>query len=252
MRGIVREMKIDAVKAGVAKSLEIASTDALVGRSRIFSDVWNKTSLVPGSFSRLNAAAMFVLLEEIRPRRIVEIGSYLGKSTTFFALAAQALRPEGVEVVAIDPHTGDRQQMEGLGVQKLPSFDLFESHIRAAGVAEIVRPIVMRSTDAEAGWTDEIDFLYIDGWHSYDAVIDDGRAWIRHLSSGGAVFFDDYTRYAEVFDAVRALDAEGTFDLWTDSFGQALGGNGEPTAAANKVSSVANRRAVRRLHRLRS
>ena len=244
-------MKIEAIKAGVAKSLEIASTDALVGDNPIFAQAWSTANLVPGSFSRLNAAAMFVLLEEIRPRRIVEIGSYLGKSTTFFALVARALRPEGVEVVAIDPHTGDRQQMEGLGVQKLPSFDLFESHISAAGVADIVRPIVKRSSEAEVDWAGEIDFLYIDGWHSYDAAIDDGQAWIPHLTPSGAVFFDDYTRYAEVYEAVRALDARGTFKFWTDSFGQALGGTGEPSPGAQKVASVANRRAVRRLHRLR-
>jgi hypothetical protein len=141
--------------------------------------------------------------------------------------------------------------MQGLGVQKLPSLDLFRSHIDAAGVSAIVRPIVKRSSDAEVGWAGEIDFLYIDGWHSYDAVMEDGQAWIRHLSPSGAVFFDDYTRYVEVYEAVRALDAQGTFKLWTDSFGQALGGRGEPSPGARKVSTVANRRAVRRLHRLR-
>jgi predicted O-methyltransferase YrrM len=85
-------MNLEAIKAGIAKSLEIASTEALVGDNPVFAEAWATTSLVPGSFSRLNAASMFVLLEEIRPRRIVEIGSYLGKSTTFFALVASALR----------------------------------------------------------------------------------------------------------------------------------------------------------------
>lgn len=191
---------------------------------------------------------MFSMLSELRPARIVEIGSYLGRSTTFFALTMRTLG--GGEVVAIDPHTGDRQQMEALGVDTLPSFDLFQAHIAAVGVQDLVTPIVKRSTDVAADWDRPIDFLYIDGWHSYDAVLEDGRAWLPHLSPEGIVFFDDYTRYREVHDAVRELSATGHFHLWGNAFGQAFGGHGDPNPAGRRLIQVAHRPLPRWLHRL--
>jgi hypothetical protein len=69
-----------------------------------------------------------------------------------------------------------------------------------------------------------VDLLYVDGWHSYDAVIADGQAWLPHLSSRGVVVFDDYACYPEVRAAVEELADRGLYRPWGSVFGQAIGG----------------------------
>ena len=135
-------------------------------------------------------------------------------------------------MVAIDPHTGDRQQLEALSAEQLPSFELFSQHCRAAGVADIVDARVATSLEAADGWSEPVDLLYVDGWHSYDAVIADGEAWLPYLRPSGGVIFDDYAVYPGVRDAVHELAGRGRFHLWGSIFGQAIGGGSEEPPAA--------------------
>jgi predicted O-methyltransferase YrrM len=166
---------------------------------------------------------MYALMRSQPPGTVVEIGSYLGRSTVFFALALREVNPQG-RVVAIDPHTGDRQQLEALSADRLPTFELFRQHCRAAGVEDLVEARVATSVEAAADWSGPVDLLYVDGWHSYDAVVADGEAWLPHLSSQGVVVFDDYMTYDEVREGVHDLAARGLFQLWGSIFGQAIGG----------------------------
>jgi cephalosporin hydroxylase len=176
---------------------------------------------------------------------VVEIGSYLGRSTVFFALALEHVNSDG-RVVAIDPHTGDRQQLEALSAERLPTFELFGQHLRAAGVEHLVEAHVATSLEVAAGWTQPVDLLYVDGWHSYDAVFADGEAWLPHLSSSGVVVFDDYNAYDDVREGIHDLANRGFFRLWGSVFGQAIGGiSAEPPRAIRRALLV-SRGGVRR------
>jgi predicted O-methyltransferase YrrM len=202
---------------------------------REFASVWRTVDWIPGWFNEGSAALLYSLMRDQPPTTVVEIGSYLGRSTVFFALSLRRLRPDG-RVVAIDPHTGDRQQLEGLHADRLPSFELFQQHCRVAQVDDIVTAQVTTSTEAAAGWSGPIDVLYVDGWHSYAAVVADGRAWLPHLSPDGVVVFDDFVAYDEVRAAVEQLAAEGLFHLWGAVFGQAIGGSRrEPPPAVRRA-----------------
>jgi hypothetical protein len=81
--------------------------------------------------------------------------------------------------------------------------------------------------------------LFIDGWHSYEAVLEDGRDWIPHLTERGIVVFDDASRYPPVTRAVRELVAAGTVHVYGDAFGQAFGGPRPeaPTSVATVLSA---------------
>lgn len=212
-----------AIKSAVLQGQTTWSTQALAARDPRFAEVWKATRQIPGWFDEVNAVAQFVILAELRPSTIVEIGSYMGRSTVFFAKTLQVLGIDGT-VVAIDPHTGDRQHLEGLGTTSLPSFDMFRAHLSASSVADLVTPIVAPSHRAAAEWDGPIDYLFIDGWHSYDAVVEDAHDWIPHLSEQGIVVFDDAVRYPDVRQAIDDLVAEGTVTLYGDAFGQAFGG----------------------------
>jgi predicted O-methyltransferase YrrM len=199
-----------------------------------FDSIWRTVEWIPGWFHEGSAALMYEMMRADPPRTVVEIGSYLGRSTVFFGLALQGVNPEG-RVVAIDPHTGDRQQLEGLEIERLATFDLFRQHCRVAGIDALVDARVAESLEVARDWTEPVDLLYVDGWHSYEAVAADGRAWLPHLSPHGVVVFDDYVAYPEVRSAVDELAASGLYRPWGSIFGQAIGGAGEPNPVARRA-----------------
>jgi predicted O-methyltransferase YrrM len=212
------------------------TTDLLKGPHRhAFDAIWETVERVPGWFHEGSAAMMYALMRDQPPNTVVEIGSYLGRSTVFFGLALNEVNPHG-RVVAIDPHTGDRQQLEGLSTERLATFDLFRQHCQAAGVEPLVEAHVATSLDVADGWREPIDLLYVDGWHSFEGVMADGHAWLPHLSPTGVVVFDDYVAYREVRHAVDTLAGLGLYRPWGSIFGQAIGGvAGEPPRALRRA-----------------
>jgi predicted O-methyltransferase YrrM len=179
---------------------------------------------VPGWFNAVNAAAFRGVMGDIRPRTVVEIGSYLGRSTVLLGLALQHFGPADARLVAIDPHTGDRQQLEALGLTTLPTLDLCRLHIAGNGLADLVDLTVARSDDAAVGWTGDIDLLFVDGWHSYDAVRSDITNWATRLAPGGLACFDDFGTYHEVNQAVRDGCAAAGLTVYGSILAQAWAG----------------------------
>lgn len=214
---------------------------------RLFTDAWSIVENIPGWLTKPNAASLFETVINQRPSTVVEIGSYLGRSTVLLSLAAKkAGRP--ATVFAVDPHTGDRQQLERLGAEALPSFLLFQENCRAAGVEDIVRPLLSTSTAAGKDWTEDIDVLYVDGWHSYEAVIEDGRTWLPHLAPNGVAVFDDFVAYPEVSCAVYDLVSPNRLHLWGNVFGQAMLGR-SPTPPPGVRRAVRAARVLQPLYR---
>ena len=235
-----RYRAFEAIEVGASVSSRRWYSGRMLGNKRAtFDAIWAKVDLIPGWFDRANAAAMFSVIAAAEPRRVVEIGSYLGRSTIFFALALDALglaRPGAI--TAIDPHTGDRSQLEALGTDSIPTFDLFRHHCRAAGVDDIVRPVRDTSVAAASSWSEPIDLLYIDGWHSYDAVIADAHAWLPHVGRDSVVVFDDYAAHDEVRRAVDHLAQSGVIHYWGNVFGQAYAGAAPPPASVAKILGI--------------
>jgi hypothetical protein len=52
--------------------------------------------------------------------------------------------------------------------------------------------ILGASQDVAKTWNQELDWVYIDGDHTYDGCIADIAAWEKHLKFGGLMLFDDY------------------------------------------------------------
>ncbi len=114
--------------------------------------------------------------------RILEIGTRLGHSTTFFALA----KPKWV-IYTIDQWKVAAPEFTG-GLA-LSTLERLVVSWRTDGIFNIV-PIVANSFDVP--WELEIDALYIDGDHSYDAVKSDFERFTPFLKEGGVVLMDDY------------------------------------------------------------
>ncbi len=135
---------------------------------------------------RLHEAAAAV----VPSGRIVEIGSFRGRSTIVLARAA----PEGVEVVAIDPHAGtDRgpQEIETSAATGESDHERFLANLERAGVRERVRHVREFSYAAHGAVDREIDLLYVDGAHRYGPARDDIASWGARVKPGGRMLIHD-------------------------------------------------------------
>lgn len=168
-----------------------------------FGDIYaDRLSPIEGWRYRQDLALLYALARDLPGSGLtLEIGSFKGLATTALAIGC---RDGGrAPVHTVDPHTGDRQDLEALGLQELSSLDAFRTNIDRARVADMVTPYVMTSDELSLQWPgDTMRLLFVDGWHSYDAVRSDLRNWAPRVDPGGVIVIDDYRNYDEVARAV--------------------------------------------------
>lgn len=177
----------------------------LAGESVEFREAFPLIDSIPGWLSREDAEALYELARSVRPSEaIVEIGSYLGRSTAALALGA----PAGGKVYSVDPHTGDRSQVEA-GLEGINTHSQMVRNMERLRIDDRVQPLVTTSARAATAWNAEkVGLLFIDGWHSADAVFDDGTKWAPHLIPESVIVFDDL-KEPEVAAGISRLVAEG-------------------------------------------
>ncbi|CAN5507551.1 class I SAM-dependent methyltransferase [soil metagenome] len=122
--------------------------------------------------------------------RVVEIGSFRGRSTIVLSRAAH----DGVEVIAIEPHAGtDRgpQEISGYADAAATDHEVFNANLAAAGVAGRVRHVRQFSHDALAEVAGAADLLYIDGAHRFGPARADIVRWGARVTTGGTLVIHD-------------------------------------------------------------
>lgn len=119
---------------------------------------------------------------------IVEIGSWLGKSTICLASGAKAGSKS--KIFAVDPHKGEFSKGNGIG-KKAPTFKAFQQNLKKAGIASYVKPLVTTSKNAAKSWKGPIQLLFIDGLHDYKNTKLDFSVWSPFLAKNGVIAFHD-------------------------------------------------------------
>jgi SAM-dependent methyltransferase/predicted O-methyltransferase YrrM len=130
---------------------------------------------------------------------IVEIGSWKGVSTIWLGKGSKA--GHGVKIYAVDPHIGSpiHQKMYG----QIWTFENFKKNIKVSGVEDVITPVVKTSEKAIKNWNNKpIEFLWIDGDHSYDMVQLNFNLWFPFLIDGGVIAFHDATNFPGVSKVV--------------------------------------------------
>lgn len=149
------------------------------------------TNLVEGWLSNDQAARLYSAAADTSAgQKIVEIGSYRGRSTIVLAGAA----PDGVEVIAIDPHAGNDRgpgEISGFVEAAADDHEAFNGNLAAAGVADRVRHIREFSHWAHDDVAGTIAVLYIDGAHRYAPAQSDIRNWGARVEAGGTLLIHD-------------------------------------------------------------
>lgn len=108
-----------------------------------------------------NPVILYGLIRSMKPKVVVEVGTYRGFSASWMA---QALKENGSgHLYCIDNFSlTDHEARHGDARTHL------EANLNAAGVRDL---ITILDADSEmALWPATVDFAYVDGWHSYRAA----------------------------------------------------------------------------------
>jgi hypothetical protein len=181
-------------------------------RPSAFGDVWPAVADVDGWLTEDQGRALHAAARRCPVGgRIVEIGSFRGRSTIVLAMGADPR----TEVIAIDPHAGnDRgpQEIDGFEAEADEDNRLFEANLARAGVRERVTHLRRRSDDALDLVDGPIDVLYIDGAHRYGPASADIRQWGARVGDGGRMLIHDS------FSAIGVTGAILRELVWSDRF----------------------------------
>jgi predicted O-methyltransferase YrrM len=127
------------------------------------------------------------LVRSLKPEVCVEIGSAQGWSTCHIGLA---LRENfSGHLHAIDPHIPTRWN----DVNAVDSLPVLQGNLRRFGFERCVTIIRHTSAEAARDWSRPIDFLLIDGDHSYEGVKRDWELFSPFLRPFAVAVFHDTT-----------------------------------------------------------
>jgi predicted O-methyltransferase YrrM len=146
-----------------------------------------------------------------KPSLFVEIGCWKGKSAAYMGVEiANSNKP--ISFVTIDTFQGSDE--EAHRNDPIIKEGRLEEHARKnlLPVTAWVQIVRSPSVDAAANFADgSVDFILIDGDHTYEGVLADLRAWYPKVKSGGVIAGDDW-RWKSVRKAVEEFFWEGEIE----------------------------------------
>ena len=161
---------------------------------------------IEGWLTKKEGELLFDLAREVSSDgKIVEIGSWMGKSTIW--LGKGSLRGHKAMVCSVDTHTGNKElydlykgrenDFDFFKDGKIWTYDIFLSNIKKAKIKSVVRPLVMTSEEATNVMKESlslVSLLFIDGDHEYEAVLKDYNLWSPLIQERGIITFHDVSR----------------------------------------------------------
>ena len=182
-------------------------------------DTAEAPAIVPYEFSRDwfsgNVPTWRQIIDKNKPRKILEIGSFEGRSAVWMIEYCTVAAEGDIEITCIDTWDGGIEHQKGGQIEtSMPDVERrFNANIeiaqsRAGHKAEITR-MKMYSNLALAkliaeGKTEYFDLVYVDGSHQAPDVLIDAVMSFQVLKVGGIMIFDDY---------LWSMDRPGTQDV---------------------------------------
>jgi predicted O-methyltransferase YrrM len=148
------------------------------------------------------------VIDKVRPRLVVEVGSWKGASAVTMAAAAKAIALADIEILCVDTWVGSAEHWlvrdnprfyPSLAVEhgQPTLYRQFLTNIVRSGHADIVTPFPVPSiTAAEVLRALKVtaDAVYLDAGHGYEDVRADIASWWPLVRPGGILFGDDFSR----------------------------------------------------------
>lgn len=146
----------------------------------------------------------------------VEIGCWKGKSTSMMGVGI-INSGKKIRFDAIDTFGGAEEHQSYQSIKNNTLYNEFLANIEP--IKEFVNSIVGDSSSVAANYPDKsIDFLFIDGDHSFEGVMKDIQAWLPKMKEGGIIAGDDFgnTNFPGVMNAVVSCipDISQSGNIW--------------------------------------
>ena len=152
---------------------------------------------IPGWLSEDEAITLYELARHLPADApvAVEIGSWQGKSSLVLSKGLKGkARPT---LYCIDPFNGDAGPTDRvlygreMGSMNTSLKETFLNNMKRHGVLDVVHPLAGYSFEFAPDFKEQIDLLFIDGNHEFDAVLKDYEQWSPMLRAGGIIAFHD-------------------------------------------------------------
>jgi hypothetical protein len=142
---------------------------SLHGNTKIIPEPYCSITELPfdnqGWFS--NQKQIEACIKKIKPKTVIEVGSWLGLSTRFIAERL----PQKSKLYAVDTWRGSPGEELHMQDPRLPHlFQLFLSNVRHARLTDVIVPIRMDSLEASEELNVHADMIYIDASHETESV----------------------------------------------------------------------------------
>jgi predicted O-methyltransferase YrrM len=126
---------------------------------------------------------------------VVEVGSWLGKSTVYLATQFKAFGKR-VRIDAVDTWDGGQDQQLQARVVALGGaeavYQQFRKNVLDAHAFDIT-PVRSLSVEAASQYADEsLDLVFLDADHTYESVLADLQAWYPKVKPGGLIAGHDF------------------------------------------------------------
>ena len=151
----------------------------------------HKYGIIDGFLGATEGYTLLLLAEKgYGEGEIVEIGSYMGRSTCWLATGSKRAGRE--KITAIDPFTGSEEHSNDEVIKNEGStYNSFLKNLKQMELDDYVVPIISRSEDAVKKWNKPIRLLFIDGDHTYENVKKDFSMWSPFVIKSGFICFHD-------------------------------------------------------------
>lgn len=164
-----------------------------VQESISFEDLWPSIDAIKGFLIRGQERWLYnAVLNLPNDAVIVEIGSFLGRSTTAMAYAC---RGTNRQIYAVDTFKGNASDFvkgqNNVSWEGDDYLETFRKNLRNNGLLEHVVPLQGLSGDIGKEWDRTIDFLFIDGSHVYEDVVNDFELFSPWVKPGALIALHD-------------------------------------------------------------
>ena len=143
------------------------------------------------------------LISQNKPRRILEIGSFEGRSTTWMIENCAVSSESGLYIVCIDSWEGGVEHKAGGGREaEMSDVERRFDHNIALAKSRVNVPVELRKIRKlsqyglvemmSEGQYGTFDLVYVDGSHQAPDVLTDSVMSFQLLRVGGLMIFDDY------------------------------------------------------------
>lgn len=150
--------------------------------------------------------------EEDNDKKMIEVGSYMGESTFLFACSNLFSH-----IDIIEPHSGDEEFNDILGYDWDFVKQEFETNTRFFDNIIHHKDYSYNVVD---DFSNDYDFIYVDGNHDYDSVKRDLELYLPKVKNGGFIGGHDYSEFEwpEVVRAVNEVIGEPDHKYWDSSW----------------------------------